>query len=170
MPNYRRLYVPGGAYFFTVNLLDRSDDLLVRHIGALRRAWRDTRRALPFETLAVVVLPDHLHCMWRLPEDDHDFSIRWKRLKARFSRLIPRAADAAATLRRGERGVWQRRFWEHAIRDDDDYAAHVDYIHFNPVKHGYVSDPGDWRYSSWRWWKRDYGRPLRPVELDAGER
>lgn len=169
MPNYRRLYVAGGTYFFTVNLADRSDDLLVRRIDALRAAYRETRTRLPFETIAMAVLPDHIHCLWRLPDGDHDFSTRWKILKREFSVRINQADDARVERRQGERGIWQRRFWEHSIRDEDDYNAHVDYIHFNPVKHGHVQDPDDWPYSTWHKWKDEYGKPLAPVELKAGE-
>lgn len=149
MPDYRRLYVSGGTYFFTVALADRRKGLLVEHADKLRAAWMFACRRAPFRTLAYVILPDHLHCVWRLPDGDRDFSTRWKVLKARFSRLIDPALDADMKLRRGERGVWQRRFWEHHIRDERDWAAHIAYIHDNPVKHGYVSRREDWRLSSW---------------------
>lgn len=169
MPNYRRLYVSGGTYFFTVNLVERTNELLVRRIDALRAAFREARTRLPFETIAMVVLPDHIHCLWRLPDGDHDFSTRWKILKREFSVRVNQADDARVKRRPGERGIWQRRFWEHAIRDEEDYNAHVDYIHFNPVKHGHVSNPDDWPFSTWRKWKDEYGKPLAPVELKAGE-
>ena len=175
MPNYRRLYVPGGTYFFTVNLLDRSRDVLTRHIEELRAAYGAIAKELPFETVAIVILPDHLHCIWTLPDGDPDFSTRWKRIKREFSVRLPRTADANVTRRTGERGVWQRRFWEHMIRDDADLARHVDYIHFNPVKHRHVKDADDWPYSTWRHWKREYGRPINippddwnPVHLGEG--
>jgi putative transposase len=100
-----------------------------------------------------VVLPDHLHCVWTLPPGDADFSNRWKAIKIRFVQAIPdterRSAVRAAC---GERAIWQRRFWEHAIRDETDYARHVDYVHFNPVKHGHVQRVADWPYSSFRRW------------------
>ena len=149
MPNYRRLYVSGGTYFFTVTLADRRSRLLVEHAPALRDAWRFTFRRMPFRTIAYVVLPDHLHCMWRLPDGDTDFSTRWKVLKARFSRAIHRTEDAAIRLRGGERGVWQRRFWEHLVRDQRDFDAHIRYIHDNPVRHGHALHRDDWPWSSW---------------------
>jgi putative transposase len=151
MPNYRRNRVSGGTYFFTVNLLDRRSDLLVRHVDALRTAIRDVRRQSPFRIEAWVVLPDHMHCLWVLPEGDSDFPDRWRRIKAGFSRSLPNGGAVLRTrLRKGERGIWQRGYWEHTIRDDRDYAAHMDYIHFNPVKHGLSQGPRDWPFSSFR--------------------
>ncbi|HXI88048.1 MAG TPA: transposase [Parvularculaceae bacterium] len=155
MPDYRRLYVPGGTYFFTVNLFDRRTSLLTDHIDALRASWRDMRARHPFETIAAAVLPDHFHCVWRLPDGDHDFSNRLSLLKAGFTRRLP--ADAKKRGRKRERNIWQRRFWEHAIRDDLDLERCVNYVHFNPVKHGYASDPDQWPFSTWRDWKKEYG-------------
>ena len=150
MPNYRRAWHPGGTYFFTVNLLERkSNDLLVRHIDLLRDAVRETRKLHPFTIHAWVVLPDHLHCVMELPEGEHDFSVRWRRIKAIFSKSLPRTELLSATrVRRGERGIWQRRFWEHLIRDEGDYLAHMDYVHINPLKHGLVQRVADWPYST----------------------
>ena len=162
MPFYRRLYVPGGTYFFTVNLQDRRSRLLVEHVDALRAAYRYGRSRRPFETVAICILPEHLHCIWTLPEDDHDFSTRWRLIKSAFSRALPVDVDPAPGRRAGERGIWQRRFWEHAIRDDADLAAHVDYIHANPVKHGHAADMDEWPYSSWRRYRRDVGREWTP--------
>ena len=140
MPDYRRVRVPGGTYFFTINLLERRSDLLVRHIDALREAVGRTRRERPFRIDAWVVLPDHMHCVITLPEGDDDFSNRIKAIKIRFVRAIPATERRSrARVARGERAIWQRRFWEHAIRSDIDYARHMDYVHFNPVKHGYVT-------------------------------
>ena len=151
MPDYRRNRVPGGSYFFTVNLRDRRSDLLIAHIESLRRVVQEARRDIPFHIDAWVVLPDHLHCLWTLPEGDADFPSRWRVIKARFSRSLPRSAvPIPSGLRPGERGIWQRRYWEHTIRDERDYAAHMDYIHFNPVKHGFVQHPGDWEFSTFR--------------------
>jgi putative transposase len=151
MPDYRRNRVPGGTYFFTVNLSDRSSDLLVARIEALRHAVRQVRARTPFHIDAWVVLPDHMHCLWTLPEGDADFPGRWRAIKTAFSKSLPAdEARSAVVIRRGERGIWQRRYWEHTIRDDRDYAAHMDYTHFNPVKHGLVDDPADWPYSSFR--------------------
>ncbi|WP_367026506.1 transposase [Methylococcus sp. ANG] len=149
MPDYRRFRVPGGTYFFTVNLLDRRADTLVRHIDALREAVRLTRRERPFHADAWVVLPDHMHCVWTLPPGDDDFSNRWKAIKIRVVRAVPQTEHRSKVrIAKGERGVWQRRFWEHAIRDDEDYARHVDYEHWNPMKHGLVGRLADWPYSS----------------------
>ena len=149
MPDYRRNRVPGGCYFFTVALRDRRSDLLVRHVDALRNAVRATRTLHPFHIDAWVVLPDHMHCLWTLPPGDDGFPRRWQAIKAGFSRWVPQPGSPRASLvRRREAGVWQRRYWEHTIRDERDYAAHVDYVHFNPVKHGLAAHPGDWPYSS----------------------
>ena len=139
MPEYRRHRVPGATYFFTANLLDRRSYLLVHEITALRAAIRDVNTRAAFHIDAWVVLPDHMHCIWTLPPGDADYSGRWRALKKRFTKAIPPGETRLPTqLRRGERGIWQRRFWEHTIRDERDYAAHMDYIHFNPVKHGLV--------------------------------
>ena len=149
MPNYRRLYVPGGTYFFTVNLLDRRSRLLTDEIASLRAAYARVARTWPFETLAICVLPDHLHCVWTLPDGDADFSTRWRLIKLNFSKSLPKACDPAKGRRPAERGIWQRRFWEHAVRDADDLEACVTYVHWNPVKHGLVTEIADWPYSSW---------------------
>lgn len=153
MSNYRRLRSPGGTYFFTVNLLDRSGDLLTRHIDALREAVRATLAVRPFRIDAWVVLPDHLHCLWTLPPGDDDFANRWKSIKIRFVQRLPAQEPRSNTrARRGERGIWQRRFWEHVIRDEADYARHVDYIHINPVKHGWSGTVQEWPYSTFHRW------------------
>jgi len=151
MPNYRRNRVPGGTFFFTVNLLDRGSDLLVVQIAALRLAVWKARKKAPFHIDAWVVLPDHMHCIWTLPDADADFPSRWKAIKTAFSKSMPAPeAPLGTTLRHGERGIWQRRYWEHTIRDDRDYANHMDYTHFNPVKYGLVDHPADWVFSSFR--------------------
>ena len=150
MPDYRRVRVPGGTYFFTVNLLERyPNDLLVRHIDALRDAVLRTRERHPFAVDAWVVLPDHLHAVWTLPAGNADFTNRWRTIKQHFSRAVERGERRSAVrVRRKERGMWQRRFWEHAIRDDADYQKHIDYVHINPLKHGYVERVRDWPYST----------------------
>lgn len=153
MPNYRRVRVPGGTYFFTVNLLERQRRLLVEHVDLLRDSFRVSRAARPFEIIAIVVLPDHLHCAWRLPEGDADNANRWAQIKSGFSRRLPaNERRSAGRVARRERGIWQRRFWEHVIRDDDDLRHHVDYTHFNPVKHGHVGRACDWPHSSFHRW------------------
>ncbi|MFT4255879.1 MAG: transposase [Pseudoxanthomonas sp.] len=149
MSNYRRAWVPGGTYFFTVNLLRRDQRLLIEQVDALRCAFRQTRIAHPFDLSAIVILPDHLHCLWRLPAGDADNAVRWRSIKTIFSRALPAGEyRSARRLAKGERGIWQRRYWEHLIRDERDFAAHVDYIHINPVKHGHVLRVVDWPYSS----------------------
>jgi putative transposase len=149
MAEYRRHFVPGGSYFFSVVLADRRSRLLTQHIGDLRAAFRSVRQLRPFNIDAIVVLPDHLHAIWTLPQDDSDFSMRWQLIKASFSRAVPTLEQISRSrLVKGERGIWQRRFWEHALRDDADFERHTDYIHFNPVKHGYVHRVMDWPYSS----------------------
>ncbi len=127
MSNYRRSRVPGGTYFFTVNLLTRkSNDLLIRHIDMLRDAVKHTRKSKPFHIDAWVVLPDHLHCVWTLPEGDDDNSNRWRLIKQFFSKALPPTEQRSKVrLARGERGIWQRRFWAHVIVNEADYAAHV---------------------------------------------
>jgi putative transposase len=148
MPNYRRVRIPGGTYFFTVNLQQRDRSFLVEHVEHLRRAFRVARAERPFEIVAAVVLPDHLHCVWRLPEGDSDYATRWRHIKSQFSRSLMVAGCASRRANRSERGIWQQRFWEHCIRDERDLLAHIEYVHFNPVKHGYVSDTREWPYST----------------------
>jgi putative transposase len=176
LPNYHRNLVPGGTYFFTANLRDRRSDLLVTHIETLREAVRQARRRAPFHIDAWVVLPDHMHCIWTLPEGDADYPSRWRAIKMAFSKSLPPVENRTPVLlKRGERGIWQRRYWEHTIRDERNYAVHLDYVHFNPVKHGLVQRPGDWPYSSFR---RCVAQGLYPADwlgagpepLDTGER
>ncbi len=151
MPDYRRNRVPGGTYFFTINLRDRSSDLLITQIDALRTAVRQVAAKSPFHIDAWVVLPEHMHCVWTLPENDLDYSGRWRAIKMGFSKSLPAVERRSSVMiNRGERGIWQNRFWEHTIRDDRDYAAHMDYTHFNAVKHGLVQNAADWPYSSFR--------------------
>jgi putative transposase len=150
MTEYRRTYAPGATWFFTVNLARRKgNQLLINHIDVLRHAFRSIKEKHPFRLDAVVILPDHLHCIWTLPPGDPDFSMRWGLLKGRFSRAIGKGERISRSRqKRRERGVWQRRFWEHMLRDQEDFNRHVDYIHWNPVKHGCVGRVKDWPYSS----------------------
>ncbi len=151
MTNYRRNFIPGASYFFTVNLHDRRSRLLTQQIASLRNAFRYTRLRHPFMLEAIVVLPDHLHAIWTLPEHDPDYATRWRLIKAAFSRTQPHGEPVSASrASKGERGIWQRRYWEHTLRDDDDFARHRDYIHFNPVRHGYTDEAWQWPYSSFR--------------------
>jgi len=155
MPHYRRLYVPGSWYFFTVVTHERRP-ILTSEIArkSLRTAIDSTRAGFPFTTVAWVLLPDHLHCIWQTPEKDTDFTTRWRLIKTRFSRSYIKGGGlevkelSESRRRRKERGIWQRRFWEHCLRDDDDLRYHIAYIHYNPVKHGLVEDSRAWPYSS----------------------
>jgi putative transposase len=149
MPEYRRRLEPGATFFFTATLQDRRSNMLVSEIVTLRRAIQHVQVSRPFTIDAAVILPDHLHMVWSLPSGDADYSTRLRLIKHAFStRVEAGAAPAGSKSRKGEKGIWQRRFYEHTIRDEDDYVTHVDYVHFNPVKHGYVSRPIDWPHSS----------------------
>jgi putative transposase len=176
MVRYRRNFVPGGTFFFTVTLADRRSRALVEHIGALRTAFRITRRERPFVINAIVVLPDHLHAIVTLPENDSDFSGRWRQIKSLFSREVAATCGSLKPNRKGEYGLWQRRFWEHTVRDDDDFSRHFDYIHFNPVRHGLVSRACDWPHSSFHlyvrrgWLPKDWGGDAKEGRSGFGER
>lgn len=146
---YRRAKVAGGTYFFTVNLADRSADTLLCHVDDLRLAINVVKARHPFVLRAMVVLPEHLHAIWRLPASDADYPLRWALIKAGFSRRMERTEIIrGARQAKRERGIWQRRYWEHLIRDEDDLSRHVDYIHYNPVKHGWVLRAADWPHST----------------------
>ena len=149
MPKYRRSRIPGGTYFFTVNLQNRASRLQTANIDLLRQSYAAVQNEHPFETVAIVILPDHLHCIWKLLPGDADYSIRLRLLKDRFTKGLPEGRRKPIGRRTGERGVWQRRFWEHLIRDDDDLEKHINYVHANPVKHQHVTEIDDWPYSSW---------------------
>ena len=164
MPDYRRLYADGGTYFLTLCLDDRRSDLLTREIEKLRKAWKEVAAARRFETVAAVVLRDHMHFLWRLPDDDRDFPTKVSHLKAAFTRRLPQGEKGEG--RKRERRVWQSRYWEHLVRDADDLERHVDYIHWNPVKHGYVKEPEDWPYSTYHTWKKEYGRVIKAPPID----
>lgn len=146
---YRRADLAGASYFFTVNVAEREKRLLVEHIDLLRAVTRVVMERHTFRIDAIVVLPDHLHAIWTLPEGDADFATRWMLIKAGFSRGLPKDERVSPSReKKRERGVWQRRYWEHLIRNEEDMARHVDYIHHNPVKHGYVTRAADWKHSS----------------------
>jgi putative transposase len=177
MTSYRRNFIAGGSFFFTVNLADRRLHLLTDHVEGLRAAFRQTRLSHPFTIDAMVVLPDHLHAIWTLPERDADFASRWRLIKSTFSRNLPMGETISPSrLARGERGIWQRRFWEHTIRNEDDFARHVDYIHINPVKHRLVARVQDWRHSSFHRmvergvYPADWVGNVTNMEGDFGER
>lgn len=164
MSNYRRMHVPGGTYFFTVRLQDQRSDLLVSQIDLLRDATRLCRRRWPFEIEAAVVLPAKLHMIWTLPEGDADFSKRWRLIKSAFSRHAPAPLHIPQNhLKRGEKGIWQRRFWEHLIRDEDDLALHMHLIRSAPVHAGLVRRPSDWPYCSLHQRRQSTLRTIAPV-------
>jgi len=176
MPSYRHNVIPGATYFFTVTLANRNGALLTTHIDLLRDAFRYTRERHPFDIDAIVVLPEHLHTIWTLPANEADYATRWRLIKSHFSRSLPPAETLNASRSgKGERGIWQRRFWEHTIRDEADYARHVDYIHFNPVKHGHAQRVAEWEHSSFhRYVKRgilpgDWGGDMRVEGGKFGE-
>ena len=149
MTQYRRSLTPGSTYFFTVNLADRRSKLLTAHVDLLRQAFAAVKAAHPFAIDSMVVLPEHLHAVWTLPPDDADYALRWRLIKTRFSRGMPQTEQRSdSRIAKGERGIWQRRYWEHEIRDEIDMQRHVDYIHINPVKHGHVVRATDWPHSS----------------------
>jgi putative transposase len=183
MSDYRRYFVHGGSYFFTVVTERRarlfSDDRARKLLGSVMR--RCLAR-YPVDVVAIVLLPDHMHAIWTLPSGDRDYPLRWRWIKREFTRswlAIGGVEVAVGPAQRNERrrGIWQRRFWEHSIRDEDDLEAHFDNIHFNPVKHGYVNSTRDWPWSSFHRWVRsghyplDWGRTAAAIRLpgDAGE-
>ncbi|MBV07718.1 MAG: transposase [Rubinisphaera sp.] len=153
MPNYRRAHIPGATYFFTAKTennatIFNSENSIIQ----LKQVIQETRKRWPFEIPAIVVLPDHIHTIWELPRDDSNFSIRWSWLKKELTKRYLKEGGIEQPIslsreRNRRRGVWQRRYWEHVIKDEDDYEAHFDYIHWNPVKHGYVQCPSEWKYS-----------------------
>ncbi len=149
MADYLRRRRTGGTYFFTMRLADRGEDLLIRHVGKLRRAMRDTLDRHPFRIDAIVVLPAAIHTIWTLPEGDSDFPNRIGVLKSRFSRVMPMPPNRSLKqIERGEKGIWQKRYWEHLIRDHADFTRHRDLIHLSPVHAGLCPRPQDWPHSS----------------------
>lgn len=163
MTDYRRDFTKGGMYFFTMVLQDRSKDYLVRYIDEFRLAYKQTQERYPFETVAICILPDHLHLIMKLPENDNNYSVRIAYLKTKFTQKLPlycRKPNDSQNKRR-EAGIWQRRFWEHLIRDDNDLVNHLDYIYYNPVKHGYVQSVKDWQFSSFH---RDVKAEIYPMD------
>ena len=162
MRTYLRNRVQGGTYFFTVNLAERKGNtLLIDRIDALRHAVRATRATRPFEIIAMVVLPEHLHAVWRLPEGDDDYSTRWRLLKGRFTHAVcGHERRSASRIRKLERGIWQRRYWEHTIRNEHDLRTHIDYTHCNPVKHGLCDTPASWPHSTFHRYARKGWLPV----------
>jgi putative transposase len=169
MPEYRRIWIEGGTFFFTLVTYQRRPFLtepLSREL--LHAAWENVNRRFPFTTQAICLLPDHLHCIWSLPENDRNYALRWGEIKKIFTKTWHKQIgktwpDEFSRLKRGEGAIWQRRFWEHAIRDEQDYENHLNYIHYNPVKHRLVKSPKDWPWSSFHryvqqgFYDRDWG-------------
>ena len=160
MPNWRRAHVPGGTFFFTLVTDHRR---LIFHWNDARtilgNVIRECKSTHPFEIRAIVLLPDHLHAIWCMPSGDTNYSGRWQWIKTQFTQrwLASGGTEVQTTQGRkndGRRGVWQPKFWEHTIRNEDDFERHFDYIHYNPVKHGLVKCPEDWRWSSFQRWVR----------------
>jgi putative transposase len=177
MTGYRRNFVAGGSFFFTVNLADRRLRLLTENIEALRTAFRDTQLHHPFAIDAIVILPDHLHTVWTLPDGDANFSARWRLIKTSFSRKLAVGEPISSSRAgKGERGIWQRRYWEHTTRDENDYSRHIEYVHINPVKHGLVKRVSDWPYSSFHRMVRegvfpeDWAGEVSRLDGELGER
>ena len=172
MTEYRRKRLPGGYYFFTVVTHKRQrflTDENARHI--LRCVWKDVSARWPFKTVALCLLSEHLHCVWKLPDGDSDFSTRWSLIKSGFTRQWLEAVgregrQSASRTKERRRGIWHRRFWEHCIRDERDLAEHIRYIHYNPVKHKLVNRPGDWIWSSYHRYQRE-SLTAQPGGLDV---
>src|SRR5882724_4780288 len=175
MPRYVRAKIKGSVFFFTLVLAERPSNLLFEEIERLRHIYRAVQQRRPFETIAVCILPDHIHALWALPESDSDFSTRWSLIKSGFSRGLDAKPRSASKVGKREKGTWQRRYWEHAIRNDLDLERHVDYIHFNPVKHGHVTRVADWPHSSFhRYVERgllvaDWGGDVTDIAGSFGE-
>lgn len=154
---YRRAKIAGASYFFTLVTHERRPVFAATETVALLLASiARVNSRYPFDIDAMVILPDHIHTVWTLPEGDADFPMRWRLIKDGFTKPFVRTQGAqqrsASRLAKNEQAIWQRRYWEHVIRDDDDFAAHVDYIHYNPVRHGLVKAARDWPHSSFATW------------------
>ncbi len=149
MPEFRRNYIEGGTYFFTHVTYNRAPILCLPEIRrSLRNAFKKIRRNLPFRMEAIVVLPDHLHCLWTLPANDFDYSVRWRLIKTAVTKECKSVLESR--LPSSECSFWQSRYWERTIRNEEDFRIHFDYIHYNPVKHGLVNAPTDWKFSTFR--------------------
>jgi putative transposase len=167
MSEYRRDRTPGATWFFTLNLADRRQALLTEHIDLLRASFAYAMERHPWRIDAIVVLPDHLHALCTLPPGDSDYALHWRLIKTHFSRNLPRHERISASRdSKGERGIWQRRYWEHRIRDEQDFARHVNYIHHNPRKHGHALRVADWPWSSFHRYER---QGLLPADWAGGD-
>lgn len=176
MINYRRNRISGGTCFFTVTLRDRRSNLLIKYIDLLKESFRYLQLEKPYKTKTIVILPDHIHAIWELPMFDSDYSRRWQKIKGRFTQKLVSEGVNLAKDTRGEYILWQRRFWEHTIKNEDDLEKHIDYVHYNPVKHKLVERVSDWPYSSFHEYvvksilPEDWGsHEKRVIEGDFGE-
>ncbi|MBP6863172.1 MAG: transposase [Neisseriaceae bacterium] len=160
MSRYRRSLIPGGIYFFTIALADRRSRLLFDEALHFKKVYRKVALRHPFVTEAICVLPEHVHAVWRMPIDDADYALRWGQIKSLFSRAYPHGTRSDSKIKKREKGIWQRRYWEHQIRDELDLKRHIDYVHYNPVKHGLVKQVKDWPYSSFHRYVRTGLLPL----------
>lgn len=167
MPGYRRVWVEGGSYFFTV-VTERRRELFLREDvrAALRLAVAKVRERYPFEIEAWVLLPDHIHCIWTLPREDADYATRWRLIKTHTTKQLNLTFNDQKILngrriKKRQGGIWQHRYWEHYLKDEDDYNHHVDYVHWNPVKHNLVTHPSQWPYSTYHRWLKNVGRVRR---------
>ena len=162
---YRRDFVPGGSYFFTVVTEQRRRLFAdTANVMLLRQAVHSVMQKRPFTIDAIVILPDHIHCIWSLPPEDADFATRWRLIKTWFTKHLLLQEDIRpnrARIKKCQQAIWQHRYWEHLLRDEADYQIHIDYIHYNPVKHGYVSKPVEWPFSSM---KRYVKQGVLPVD------
>jgi len=183
MPEYRRLYTPGSWYFFTVVTYNRQAIFDCDEVWQfLRKSIQIVKRTHPFQIGGFVLLPNHLHVLWELQENDSDFSVRWNLIKSGFTRMYKKGKSpiierSSSQASKREQTIWQRRFWEHRIRDQQDFFKHMDYIHYNPVKHGYTGSPKDWKWSTFKkyveqgWYEIDWGEciPSDLIEKCTGE-
>jgi putative transposase len=175
MSDYRRYFVPGGTFFFTLVTSDRAPLFATEAARALLgTTMREQRQQTPFETVAAVLLYDHLHAIWTLPSGDFAYPARWQEIKAKFTAAwLARGGEErpvpAGYQRQRRRGIWQPRFIEHTIRDEADLRHHADYLHYNPIKHGYVRHLRDWRWSSFHRYVRagDYAHDWGSADLPA---
>ncbi len=148
MVHYRRSFIKGASYFFTLTLNDRTKTYLTDYINDLKAAMQIVKKTRPYHTQALVILPEHLHAIWKLPENDSDYATRWRLIKRTFTKMLKKHGLPLKNNDRGACNIWQSRYWEHTIRDERDLENHINYIHFNPVKHHYVTCAKDWPYST----------------------
>jgi putative transposase len=175
MVNYRRNRQIGGTYFFTVTLRNRQSNFLITYINELRSALNYVKKKRPYLTKGFVILPEHLHMIWELPLGDSDYSTRWRQTKALFTRSLIKEGVILEKDARGEYCLWQRRYWEHTIRNDKDFENHMNYIHYNPVKHKLVENADDWKFSSFHYYveqgiiTKDWGSNFKESGNEFGE-